>query len=99
MYVAQIWTRSIAVMAIVIAAAVSWPHAAAARGHHRDPMQTLERQHHRSDVVRMNHRKEMDLRGAEIRDAKKSAQDSRQNQMQTELGPVNEQSDRFVSPY
>jgi hypothetical protein len=95
MYVAQIWKRLSIVTIAATAAAVSWPHVAAARGHSRDPIQQAERQHHRSDVVRMKHRQEMDLRGSEIRDAKKSAQDSRQGQMQTELGPVNEQPDRW----
>ena len=101
MYVAQISKRSVLMMIVAVTAAMAamvWPRAARARGHHRDPMQQLEQQHHRSDVVRLKHRKEMDLSGAEIRDAKKSAQDSHQGEMQTELGPVNEQTNRW-SPY
>jgi hypothetical protein len=91
---ARFWSR-LGLVTVVVAAAAAWPHPAVARGHSRDPVEQAERQHHRSETVRMKHRKEMDIRGSEIRDAKKSEADSRQNQMQTELGPVNEQTDRW----
>ena len=37
----------------------------------------------------------MDLRGAEIRDSKKSSEDSKQSEMQSELGLPTQQSDRW----
>jgi len=89
--------KILGIVAVAATAAVSLPHAAAARGHSKggDPLVAAEAQRHRSEEVRTKHRREMDLRGAEIRDSKKSAEDSKQSEMQNELGMPSEQADRW----
>ena len=96
MHLTSIW-KTLGIIAMAATAVVSRPHAAAARGHSHggDPLVAAEQQRHRSEEVRTKHRREMDLRGAEIRDSKKSAEDSKQNEMQSELGMPTQQSDRW----
>ena len=96
MHLTPIW-KILGIIAVAATAAVSLPHAVAARGHSHggDPLVAAEAQRHRSEAVRTKHRREMDLRGAEIRDSKKSAEDSKQSEMQNELGMPSEQADRW----
>jgi acyl transferase domain-containing protein len=81
---------------LVSAIEIPWPSVAAARGGSRDPTVQWERQRKRTEDHKSKRREQLDLQGAETRDAKKSAEDSRQSQMQTELGNPNPQTDRWI---
>ena len=97
MHLTPTW-KILGIIAVAATAAVSLPHAAAARGHSSkgaDPLVAAEAQRHHSEEIRTKHRRAMDLLGAEIRDSKKSAEDSKQSEMQNELGMPTEQLDRW----
>jgi hypothetical protein len=86
---AAIWKR-IGIFLLAASATLAWwPRPAVAHGRSHDPRVRAERQHRHAEEQRTKRRQEIDLNGAEVRDAKKSAQESRQSQTQTELGPVN----------
>lgn len=91
----SIVTRIGLVVAIVSAVGVPWPGVVAAHGR-RDPLEQMERQRRRTDDRKIKRREEHDVQGAEIRDAKKSAQDSRQSQTQSEVGAPNQQTSPWI---
>ncbi len=91
----KIWKRIGLILAIVGAVGVPWPSTVAARGGTRDPMGQWEHQRKHTADRKAKRREQLDLQGAEARDAKKSAADSRQSQMQSELGTPNAQTDRW----
>ena len=98
MYCRSMW-KTLGIVAVAVAAVASWPHAAGARGQHArnaDPLAAAQHQQQKSEQTHLKHRRQMDIEGAEIRDQKKSAEDSKQSQMQSELGtPEPDQSNRW----
>lgn len=90
------WKRTGLVLAIAAACGVAGSSVAAARGGARDPLVQWEQQRRRTESRKTKRREALDLQGAEMRDAKKSASDSRQSEMQNELGHPNEQTDRWT---
>ncbi len=69
-----------------------------ARSGSRDPLVQWEQQRTRTERRKEKRREELDAQGAEMRDAKKSAEDSRQNLQLQEFGQPNQQSDRWTHP-
>jgi hypothetical protein len=55
----------------------------------------MEQQRKKTAEHKTERREQLDIQGAEMRDAKKSAQDSRQSQKQGEIGNPNPQTDRW----
>jgi hypothetical protein len=72
-----------------------WPCAVSARHGSRDPLVQWEQQRKKTAEHKTERREQLDIEGAEMRDAKKSAQDSRQSQTQGEIGNPNPQTDRW----
>jgi hypothetical protein len=73
------------------------PQRAYARGGSRDPVVKWEQQRHRTEQRKTKRREELDDQGAEMRDAKKSTEDSKQNAQMQEFGQPNQQSDRWTT--
>jgi len=67
-----------------------------ARNSGKDPLVVWEQQKTRTERRKEKRREELDDQGAEMRDAKKSSEDSKQNAQQQEFGPVNQQTDRWT---
>ncbi|MBI3770700.1 MAG: hypothetical protein HY271_19705 [Deltaproteobacteria bacterium] len=91
----KLWKRVGVVLVVASAVGTAGPSAVGAHGRSRDPFVQAETQRKRNEEHRAKRREQNDVQGAEARDAKKSAADSRQNQMQTELGTPNQQNDRW----
>ncbi|HEY2388567.1 MAG TPA: hypothetical protein VGK30_16545 [Candidatus Binatia bacterium] len=72
------------------------PTPARARNGAKDPLVVYEQQKVRTERRKEKRREELDDQGAEMRDAKKSAEDSKQNAQQQEFGQPNQQSDRWT---
>jgi hypothetical protein len=89
------WKRIGIVLVVATAVGTSWPSTVGAHGRSRDPFVRAETQHKRNEDRKAKRREQNDLQGAETRDAKKSSADSRQTQMQSELGTPNQQNDRW----
>src|SRR5262245_35466863 len=82
-------------LAVVVAGAVT-PRIARARGGARDPLLQWEQQRRRTEQRKTKRREELDDQGAEMRDTKKSAEDSKQTQQLQDFGAPNPQSDRWT---
>jgi len=79
------------VLAMVSTIGLGWPAVVAGHGHAHDPLAQMEHQRRRTEDRKTKRREQHDLQGAEMRDQKKSAQDSRQSETQSELGTPNQQ--------
>jgi len=88
--------RSLAAVLAVSAVVAVFPVAARARGGTRDPLMQWEQQRRRSEQRKTKRREELDLKGAEMRDAKKAAEDSRQTDQLQNFGVPNQQEDRWT---
>ena len=86
--------RTLVLAAVLLAVAPSAP-AVYARNQGQDPLARLDQQKHRTDVRKTKRRAELDLEGAQIRDAKHAEEDSRQNSQLNEFGQPNTQHDRW----
>jgi len=62
----------------------------------RDPLVVQEQQRVRTERRKEKRREELDDQGAEMRDAKKSAEDSKQSSQMQEFGQPSQQSDRWT---
>ena len=80
----------------IVAVGTMTPRRAHARGGSRDPLVQWEQQRHRSEERRTKRREQLDDQGAEVRDAKKSSEDSKQNAQMQEFGQPNQQTDRWT---
>jgi hypothetical protein len=83
------------VLAVASAPGVWGVQPAHTRSGSRDPVVQWEQQHRRTEQRKTKRREALDIRGAEARDAKTSDHESRQNQMQNQLGLPNPQPDRW----
>jgi hypothetical protein len=72
------------------------PRRAQARGGSRDPIVQWEAQRHHTEQRKTKRREELDDQGAEMRDAKKSSEDSKQSSEMQEFGQPNQQTDRWA---
>lgn len=72
------------------------PGPARARNGSRDPLVVQEQQRVRTERRKEKRREELDDQGAEMRDAKKSSEDSKQSQQMQEFGQPSQQSDRWT---
>jgi hypothetical protein len=73
------------------------PRCAHAHGGSRDPTVQWEQQRRRTEQRKTKRREELDDQGAEMRDAKKASEDSKQNAQMQEFGQPNQQSDRWTT--
>jgi len=80
---------------LLLAAVLLVPVAVHARDRGTDPLARLDQQKHRNEERRTKRRAELDLEGAEIRDAKQATEDSKQNAQMNEFGQPNTQQDRW----
>jgi len=63
--------------------------------HGGDAFANAEKQRRHTEEHKMKRREQAEVQGEEIRDSKKSEQDSKQSQLQSTLGTVNQQGSRF----
>ena len=69
-----------------------------ARGGSKDPLVQWEAQRRHNEEHKVKRREALDYQGDELRDAKKSSEDSKQNAALQEFGQPNQQPDRWTTP-
>ena len=89
-------TLTILVLLAVVVAGAVMPRIARARGGSRDPILKQEQQRRRTEQRKTKRREELDDQGAEMRDAKKASEDSKQSQQLQDFGAPNPQTDRWT---
>lgn len=87
--------RAFVLLVAVIVAWAARPVTADAHGRSHDPLAQLEQQKRRAEQRKTKRREELDVQGAETRDAKKAAEDSRQNSRLKDGGQPNPQTNRW----
>ena len=91
------FAKLLAILVLALAAVGTMtPRRAHARGGSRDPILQWEQQRRRTEQRKTKRREELDDQGAEMRDAKKSTEDSKQNAQMQEFGQPSQQSDRWT---